>query len=511
MKKRLFFLLVACVLLLVACKKEGKQEIVIEEDYEEEIETLEPLTSEDYDRLWPDAKKLVWIVEKGVTVDVDPEIFIRFNDLLLEKGADFVVEFIGIDNIIDAENYQSKIRDMKAKGEQVDLLNTGGSSTYNTYFEAINDDLLVSIDSYLETEDGQRLFNKFDHKTWERVKVDNHIYGFFNTPIMSMPNYVYLNNAFVNKYNISLPNEIRNLYEMEEVLEFFVNAHKEDDEFIPFYIRLVDYKELTEYAYFENGIAVGYNEKGVPYAYNPFEQTDILELMSIIAHYSNNGYLVSEVDTASRVMQGDFFAVVGSYSPTHYHDGKYDTGEKIVEVSAFKINDDYVSVPYLVDGIASWSRHKDEAFKLLTMLNTDSDLSNLLRFGIEGKHYELDNGEVKHLDHKHRIPGYYSPANELITHPIGLEPPNKEQVYKELNASAQMSPIAGFTLDESSIATELETIKGIYDKYENLWTGKEQDVDASLAMANKELQDAGIGKVLVEINHQLEVWWESKQ
>src|SRR5690606_40256084 len=105
--------------------------------------------------------------------------------------------------------------------------------------------------------------------------------------------------------------------------------------------------KITEYDYFENGIAVRYNEKGVPYTTLFRAQTDILELMSILAHYSKNGYLVSEVDTAFKVMQGDFFAVVGSYSPTHYHDGKYDTGEKIVEVSAFKINDGYVSIPYL--------------------------------------------------------------------------------------------------------------------------------------------------------------------
>src|SRR5690606_3983926 len=97
-----------------------------------------------------------------------------------------------------------------------------------------------------------------------------------------------------------------------------------------------------------------------------------------------------------------------------------------------------------VDGVASWSEHKDKAFQLLTMLNTDSDLSNLLRYGIKAVHYELDNGKVKQMDSEKVVPGYLSPANRVIAHPEGIEPEINTEVYREMNASAKMSPIAGF-------------------------------------------------------------------
>ena len=41
------------------------------------------------------------------------------------------------------------------------------------------------------------------------------------------------------------------------------------------------------------------------------------------------------------------------------------------------------------------------------MINTDSDLSNLLQYGIFGKHYELIDGKVRMLDTDKRAPGYF--------------------------------------------------------------------------------------------------------
>ena len=146
MKKSFILSILACFLILSACKAEDLPETEVEhvdagEDSEEPDETTETLTGHltaaDYDELWPDATKLVWIVSEGVTIDVDPGIFKQFNDLLLEKGANFFVEFIGKDST-DVENYQKEIREMKATGQQVDLLHTGfGTDIIETNIAAV--------------------------------------------------------------------------------------------------------------------------------------------------------------------------------------------------------------------------------------------------------------------------------------------------------------------------------------------------------------------------------------
>ena len=522
MKKRFILSILACVLILSACKKEDVPEPGIEDEdvinpeesqeHQEVTETLGgPLTPEDYDKLWPDVTKLVWIVSEGATADVDPEIFKQFNDLLLEKGANFVVEFKGMDTD-DIENYQKEIRDMKATGQQVDLLDTGfGTETIDTNIAAVEGDLLEPLDPYLQTDDGQKLFNQFDEKTWERTSIGRVNYGLNNYPLLTNSIYLFINHEVASIYNVQLPDEL-DLSQLEDMLQLV--SDKSHDDLVPLYIEFEPkyFKELSGYDFLENGIAAGYDDDGNPYVFNAFDQSNITSLMETLAYYSNQGYLLKDEEAEDMVSNGSFFALVTSASPMHYSEGILDMGSYSLEVVGYKIVDRFViQLPNIINGIASWSEHKDEAFQLLMLLNTDSELSNLLYHGIEGKHYTLADGKVEPIDDEiQRVPRYYSPANEMLTHPVGLEPPNKEEVYKEWNKNFQMSPIAGFDLDDSDISTELDVIKSIYEKYESLWTGDEQDVQNQLSKANEELQAAGIDKVLDEINQQLKNWWVSK-
>lgn len=518
----------ACFLILSGCNEEEVQEPQNPEPEIEDVDDSEesqepqdetdsvyrPLPSEDYEKLWPDAKKLVWVVSLGAIINVDPEIYKQFNDLLLEKGTDFVVEFIGMD-VGDAENYQTEIKNMKATGEQVDLLFTGfGSDTIQTNFEAVDNDLLDPLDPYLQTEEGQKLFNQFDKKTWERASIEGTNYGLYNDPILSYSIYLFINDEVANTYNIQLPDEL-DLAQLEGMLQLV--SDKSHDDLVPLYIEFQPeyFKELSGYDFLENGIAAGYDDNGNPYVLNPFEQANIISLMETLAHYSNQGYLrmyeEEDIETREMIENGQFLAIASSASPLNYLDGVLDMGNYNLQVVGYKLVDTFVvHLPNAIHGVTSWSEHKDEAFKLLMLLNTDSDLSNLLYHGIEGKHYTLVEGKIVPGEGEQRVPGFHSPANEMLTHPIGNEPINKEEVYREWNKNFQMSPIAGFTLDDANISTELNAVKQIYDKYQGLWWGDEQDVANQLAKANEELREVGLDKVLDEINQQLQDWWKAK-
>jgi len=524
LKKGLFLTVLACFLILSACQEDKLPETEVEhvddgEDSQEPDETTEtltgPLTASDYDELWPDTTKLVWIVSEGATSGVDPEIFKQFNDLLIEKGANFVVEFIGKDTL-DVENYQKEIREMKATGEQVDLLDTGfGTETFYTNIAAVEDDLLEPLDSYFQTDDGEKLFNQFDEKAWESASVEGSHYGLNPYPILSNSIYLFFNQKMADTYDIKLPDELEHLGQAEDVLKL-LSANKDQDEVVPLYIGHLDYKELSGYDFLENGIAAGYNDNGNPYVFNPFEQSNVTNLMETLAHYAQQGYLLKdeedEEEVEEMISQGNFFAYVSQASPMSYSSDVLDMGSYSFEVVGYKLADDFVTKRLnWINAIASWSEHKDEAFQLFTLLNTDHELSNLLYHGIKGKHYTLVDGKIAPGDDdSQRTPGYYSPANEMLTYPVGHEPLNKEEVYKEWNKNSRMSPIAGFELDDSEISIDLEAIKSIYEKYDSLWTGDELDVENQLVKANEELQEAGIDQALDEINQQLKNWWDSK-
>ena len=56
-------------------------------------------------------------------------------------------------------------------------------------------------------------------------------------------------------------------------------------------------------------------------------------------------------------------------------------------------------------GISRTSKNPEKAFKFIELVNTDKDLYNLICFGIEGKHYNLDeNGRVVFNDQGGYIP-----------------------------------------------------------------------------------------------------------
>jgi len=517
MKVKSLVIIILCVLLLCSCSIFTDVEKTPSPSTSPSPEAS-PTATPDYTESWASAKKLVWIIDMSNTHGVDPQIYIDFNNLLLEKGADFIVEFVGIDSM-NVMEYSELIRNMKSEGRQVDLLETGYGQygvDYDTYPEAVKDGLLEPLDEYLKTADGQKLYKAFDKNAWESVKIENKIYGINNRSSLRWPFYLHINKEIQEKHNIRLPEGNDSLSYLESTLKIIAENQDviNNKDIISLLIGQSSVKKLMNCEYMDSGIAVKYDNKGYPLAFNLFEEADFISLIDLIYSYINQGLIMigENVSVYKKMDEGLFFATFQHSTPDDFYNNKLMLdGGKAIDVVSYKLSEDYViSQLNLINGIASWSENKEEAFKLLTMINTDSDLSNLLRYGILGKQYELVDGKVSFLEAEARAPGYYSPANQMITHPIGLEPSNKAEVYKELNAASIMSPIAGFTLDKSKIEDKLSAIKGIYDKYEKIYTGETKNIKEELKKANSELKDQGIDEVLDEINLQLTSWWKSK-
>ncbi len=514
MKVKSLVIIILCVLSLSSCSILTDVEQTPSPSISPSPEAS-PTTTPDDTEDWANAKKLVWIIDGRNTYNVDPQIFIDFNNLLLKKGADFIVEFVGIDST-DVMEYSELIRNMKSEGRQVDLLETGYGLygvDYDTYPEAVKDGLLEPLDEYLKTADGQELYKAFDKNAWESVKIENKIYGINNKPNLAYPLYICINKEIKNEYEIQLPEEIDSLSQLESAYKYIGESQKDVDKdkaIIPLANFLPSVRNMINCVYMDSGIAVKY-DKGHPLAFNVFEEAEFISLVKLAYDYIDKGYIRIDEDDYNNIRDGNFFAKINAGHNEYSFDGKLALN-KIVDVDTYKLTEGYViDQMNAVNGIASWSENKEEAFKLLTMINTDSDLSNLLRYGILDKQYKLADGKVIQLEAEMRAPGLFSPANKMITHPIGLEPTNKAEVYREVNSITKMSPIAGFTLDKSKIEDELVAIKKVYDKYEKLYTGEAENTEEELNQANRELKEANIDRVLEEVNSQLASWWAEKE
>jgi putative aldouronate transport system substrate-binding protein len=95
---------------------------------------------------------------------------------------------------------------------------------------------------------------------------------------------------------------------------------------------------------------------------------------------------------------------------------------------------------------------------------------------------------------------YRQDANQPEWYPVG---PN-------LNNSATVSKLLGFSLNPDPIKTELAQCQSAIDEFSSgLFTGA-VDPEVVLPQLNAKLKSAGLDKVLAEIQKQINTWKKSK-
>jgi putative aldouronate transport system substrate-binding protein len=169
-----------------------------------------------------------------------------------------------------------------------------------------------------------------------------------------------------------------------------------------------------------------------------------------------------------------------------------------------------VAIPYLnriendVHGVTSWSRHPEEAMQLLSLVNTDEELANLLYFGEEGRDYQLKDGKAYPETHTDT----YCPANPKITHfslyeAKGTE--KKETYYKKVNEKYKISPADGFVPDLKKAGAGDKLLNRVETFYKTLLEG-EDDPEEMIRKFQKKLKKQNYENILKSIQCQYDKW-----
>ena len=163
--------------------------------------------------------------------------------------------------------------------------------------------------------------------------------------------------------------------------------------------------------------------------------------------------------------------------------------------------------------VSSFSEHPEEALKLIELMNTDPWYRETARYGIEGKHYIRnydgtvirteegnENVSVQAYAQGHVILGALE-ASQFPEVPTDIHQWEKTMASY---ANATVSVCMGFTPDLSAVGPECEEIKKVVTKYRpELYTGK-GDPDKIIPEMLSSMEDAGLRKVISEIQRQLD-------
>ncbi|CRZ33489.1 hypothetical protein [Herbinix hemicellulosilytica] len=498
MKFKYFLICILLILpiFLTACKKNNQNDL---------LQNIVNNTTKEVDNDTQWHGKLIYsdnIIKWGVPnlYKISDRALSEFNKKLVNMGYDFNVEFISL----DFNNYHDELKKYEEKYGSLDIAFTGFNS--NKHKELILEWILsgyyIPLDNYLTSSDGKDLWELYDSKIWDSVKVENSIY--------MVPNGVGTNNGIVFAFNKEYVSEqeLSNFTGKLEQLEKFLDYLPSSDDFVPIIIELSD-MSLTDliacdYRY---GLILPHNEKA---AYNPYDYNNFRDLLLVLNKYYKANYI-----------QDDYCLIGNEEKPSTYTelvDKKLKEGKFFVYIGdKSRISSNYENIliyemPSYIrtrlngTGIAAGSKKQNDAFKLLALSYTNQELANLLIHGLEGYDYTLKNN----VAYPTSDDGGNAWLNQLTlgiyenTYPMPGESfktdkiTDKREFYKY---HVTASPYLGFNFYDKEFSTRIREINEIVMDNLELW--KSDNIEQDLDYANNLLKKNGINELIDAVNLQL--------
>ena len=398
-----------------------------------------------------------------------------FNELLRERGIDIEVRFEV--RTPDWEEKGWSWGDYQAFGEGfAELMGTsdiitdcGQLGDYNCYANYVKKGLYENLDAYLETPEGKMLRESCPDVFWEAVRYEGGIYGVPSQQNLYFTNYCVIPGEAAEKVSLSEKRmEASEIFRMAGELSRREQAGEDGALYkIPVVSGYVPegYEELPGWEPF----LICENDGRLQAEYM-LENEDFLELLKLHHTAYKEGILYGWKEGE------DIFGVwTSSYSP----------GAAIQEVCAdWSMEPDTAvavetgSRPFRLTGnttgINAASKKKEEAFRILSLVFSDEELSNYLAYGREGREYHLENGRVVQ-DFPVTETGFASTVNmvnSLLLYPTKLDAPDRREVlgdyYESLPKSLLLGKWATPVENMDDIARVMEASDLLYGVSENL-------------------------------------------
>ncbi|KAA8745400.1 ABC transporter substrate-binding protein [Paenibacillus sp. UASWS1643] len=416
---------------------------------------------------------------------------------------------------ITFSNWMQQTNLMFSGGEQLDLM----PSIYN-YSQSVLLGQFIPLDDLLEKH-GQGIVKALDPAYLDASRVKGSIYGVPTLHEMADVNGVTMRKDIVEKYEIDT-SKLQTIEDLEEVLKKVKAGESNIAPIIPSTVGasiLNNYKTFDE---LNNTIGVLPNYDNDLKVVNLYETEEYAKHLKMLRRWYQEGLILQDAST-NQVSSTDLinsnraFSFLLSAHPAALS----ETVQGGVPMKVVTFSQPPVSTTSQITntmwGITVNSKTPDKAMEFLNLMYSDEDISNLLTWGIKGKHYEVKSENV--IDFPEGVnaqnSGYYLNAgwlfgNQFLSYIWNGTDPELWKKIKQFNDSATKSKALGFTFDPSSVKTELAAIGNVITQYAlPLETGS-VDPDSVLPKFIESLKAAGVGKVIAEKQKQLDEWVKSQ-
>ena len=446
---------------------------------------------------------IVWYMQKPVS-DMS-------HQSLVEEAANKVIE-PAIGNklhfeFIDSGNWAQKMNVIIQSGEEYDI-----SLDYGARFNTnVANNAYIDVSPYLDKAPDIKA--KLSDFAWDAVTFDGKgIMAIPSQTNMTPYTAIAIKKDIADKYNIDYEN-LSSYDELEPILATIKENEPnmygvittangsiptlQSDKYLKTFLDFVKYDVA--------------NDK-----YVSILESDEAEKFERTYDWYQKGYLAkdaaSKTETSSEIKSGRYAIFSGS-----------NTAQKTSNIYGFECvqsNPTFgvitrVNVTNSLNAISRTSKKPEKCIELLNLIWKDTDLSNMLAYGVEGtdwvditkegspyKTIEPKSGnEVKWSIWHNWLGPLWDQWDSVWNSRESLDEMQKR------NETAKVDATIGFIPDVSGLDTEIAMISSAYTEVLPVFnTGSMPDYDAYYAEAQKKLDEAGMAKVLETINSQYQEW-----
>lgn len=452
--------------------------------------------------------ELTWYYSVNNTSPDQDEIFKKANEII-KKEINAEVKFMPI----DASTYEQKMQTKYAAQDAGDINWT--SSWRNNY------NLNVAKGSFLDITDmldkyAPSIKASFTDEQWEAVKIDGRIYGIPNYQALIKCEPAIVRNDLLEKYNFDL-STVKKPSDLEPFFDT-VQAGEQPGTIFAMNSRGVFNSLLVHYGFdsINNLLAVKYDDKDLNVV-NVFETPEFEDYLEMAKRWQEKGYIANDALTIKDDQQADMQAgkLIGELRGTFLPgvevtaSKKWSRDMKVVPISEAIINT--AGVQSTINSITIDCKNPERALMFLELVNTNSELFNLLAFGIEGKHYEKnEDNTIRKIENSSYVASDWVFGNVTNGYLLEGQPLDTWEKTREVNKTAKPSEALGFSFDANEVKTEMAQIQTVLDEYlPGLTTGL-IDYKEKLPEFRDKLKAAGASKVVELAQKQISEWKSNK-
>lgn len=427
------------------------------------------------------------------------------DELLAERGAGYTVQL----DVLDSSTFGERMPLIIASGEAYDLVFTAPWT--NNYANNVADGNFLAMDSLFE--ELPEFEASMPAAFWDVTRINGVPYAVVNQQWFPKPWGFMMTEETAAAYDVD-PSTITSYEDLTPIMTemqaqegegFFALAGS-----MPTLPETMGYDPVTQAV---GSLAVAFDAED-PTIVNLYGTDEYLARMELIREWNELGLFTSDPITIDEARAGFVEGTVGvifdQWRPSQVNSFRdnFDTTVVGNNIAPLILTTDAMIATMTAINVDS--EHPVESAEFLTLLQTDTEVFNLIAYGVEGRNYELvdaDAGVISLSDANPYNPGSWVFGNTFLGYATSAQDANLIQESIRVNDESQPSPILGFTFDPEPVQNELATMAAIEVEYGGLLVlGEEEDVAGTIADLIADLEAAGLQTVLDEANRQLDVW-----